>query len=86
MAGAAAGSSASKPASTGTTPRSAHLESSILFHYVQMDDVSSLSGFKGNPHHVDKGGFNAMMVAAKYRRPHALKWCIENGVGRGRRG
>jgi len=45
--------------------------------------VSSLAGFTGNPHHVDKGGFNAMMVAAKYRRPHALKWCIENGVGRG---
>ncbi len=44
--------------------------------------MGNLAKFPGNIHWVDKGGFNAMQVAAKYRRPGALKWTIENGVGR----
>lgn len=78
MAGAAAGSSASSSA----TRRAPPLDNAIIFQYVKADNVSDLTGFCGNPHTVDKAGFNAMMVAAKYRRPLALKWCIENGVGR----
>ncbi len=54
----------------------------LLFEYVKADNVAALNAFTGNPHLVDKGGYNALMVAAKYRRANALKWCIENGVGR----
>jgi ankyrin repeat protein len=49
---------------------------------VKSNDLVSLGAFAGNPHMVDKGGYNALMVAAKCRAADALKWAIENGVGR----
>jgi hypothetical protein len=54
----------------------------LLFELVKADDVAGLNAYKGNPHLVDKAGYNAMMVAAKLRCQNALKWCIESGVGR----
>jgi hypothetical protein len=49
---------------------------------VAADDLNGLLSFVGNIHAVDKCGFNALMNAAKKRSEKALKWAVENGVGR----
>ena len=53
-----------------------------FFDHVARDDVAALNAFIGNVHLVNRAGMNAMMVAAAYRAPGALQWCIDMGVGR----
>jgi len=54
-----------------------------FFEAIAKQDIEFLEkSYKGNINLYNSDGLTALMVAAKLRKPMALEWCIENGVGR----
>jgi hypothetical protein len=53
----------------------------VLYH-VFHENVDALQAFTGNIHVINRAFRNALHTAAALRKPMALRWCIERGVGR----